>query len=433
MTKALTHWTEPKANLPTDVRAPSDIVTYAVQLSPKDQRQIVSAFNTESYEMAASFVLKRTLSTLKRQLSSLGMQFIGEMLGRADIDESSSPSASISDLEAISLARELGILASVDAKRLSQHVELLAYFDEAAFDDADDELDEDEAKVTLRTCVQSVLGKARLDAPVEFQRFRQSLEDRALKASDENLLTLMASPYFFKKITINILLSGTRLKNGAKFEHVLGNVVVVVPALWESLKDPERWSVGQAYAEAVNGANNPAAIALRKALSEVRGFDYVPETLRSQAFSAAAAQVLEAHNAYNNFYNEPPVMKSLAKLGSTIPWPAFPIAMSATLAVKLGNRYGISVSAQTHADAILDRLTANQWEYYLNNCLESDDLILQKLAWSEEPQTRWAEVVEKYALGEREVRASVGALVKHASNKSRLRTAADKLWRAEVA
>lgn len=434
MTKALTHWTEPKANLPSTVRAPSDIVSYAVQLSQKDQRQIVSAFTTESYEMAAGFVLKRTLSTLKRQLASLGMQFIGEMLGRSDIDDASSPSTSISDLEAIGLARELGILTSVDAKRLSQHVELLAYFDEAAFDENDAELDEDEARVTLRTCVQSVLGKERLDAPVEFQRFRQALEDKTLKSDDQDLATLSASPYFFRKITINVLLAGTRLKSGAKYEHVLGNIVVVVPALWESLKDPERWSVGQAYAEAVNSANNPAAVALRKALSEVKGFDFVPETLRSQAFSAAAAQVLDAHNGYNNFYNEPPVMRSLAKLGSTIPWPAFPVCMSATLAVRLGNRYGISTNAQPHADAILERLTQNQWEYYLNNCLESDDVILQKIAWSDEPLSRWLELVKQFNLADLDVRsADVRILVTQASTRVRAKAVAEKLWNSEIA
>jgi hypothetical protein len=434
VTKALTHWTEPKANLPSTVRAPSDIVTYAVQLSPKDQRQIVSAFTTESYEMAAGFVLKRTLSTLKRQLASLGMQFIGEMLGRTDIDDSSSPSTSISDVESISLARELGILTSVDAKRLSQHVELLAYFDEAAFDEDDAELDEDEARVTLRTCVQSVLGKERLDAPVEFQRFRQALEDRTLKADDHDLATLSASPYFFRKITVSVLLAGTRLKSGAKYEHVLGNIVVVIPSLWESLKEPERWSVGQAYAEAVNSANNPAAVALRKALSEVKGFDFVPETLRSQAFSAAAAQVLEAHNSYNNFYNEPPVMRSLAKLGSTIPWPAFPICLSATLAVRLGNRYGVSTSAQTHANVILERLTHNQWEYYLNNCLEADDVILQKLAWSDAPLTRWVELVQEFNLGDLDVRsADIRTLVAQTSARVRVKAVAEKLWKAERA
>lgn len=433
MSKALTIWSEPKANLPETARRPSEIVSYAVQLSPKDQKQIVSAFNTASYEMAAGFVLKRTLSTLKRQLASLGMQFIGEMLGRSDIDETSTPSTSISDFEAITLARELGILGLLDAKRLSQHVELLAYFDEAAFDEAEEQLDADEAKITLRTCVQSVLGKQRLDAPVEFQRFRSSLEDKTIKPNGSDLDTLLVSPYFFKKITVNVLLSGAKSKSGAQYEHILGNIVVVVPALWGALRDPERWSVGQAYAEAVNSANKSTAIALKKALSEINGFDYVPETLRSQAFSAAAAQVIEVHNAYNNFYNEPPVIKALAKLGSTIPWPAFPICMSATLAVKLGNRYGYSGSAQDHADIILDRLSANQWEYYLNNCLASDDLILQKLAWSDAPASRWSELVEQYDLSSRDVRSTdIRVLVKHADNRARLKAVADRLWKAEV-
>ena len=42
-------------------------------------------------------------------------------------------------------------------------------------------------------------------------------------------------------------------------------------------------------------------------------------------------------------------MEALASLGSSVPLPAFPIVMSATLAVRLGNGYGVSNGAQAAA------------------------------------------------------------------------------------
>ena len=143
-----------------------------------------------------------------------------------------------------------------------------------------------------------------------------------------------------------------------------------------------------------------ATIGLKKALLSVNGFDYVPETLRSDTFLRAAEDVLQAHEGMNNFYNEPRPMSVLASLGTTIPMPAFQKCMTATLAVRLGNNYGISFNAQEYALRILKRLSKNQWQYYVNECLPSDRLILEKLALSKSPQQKWCTIVSEFSLSE---------------------------------
>ena len=179
------------------------------------------------------------------------------------------------------------------------------------------------------------------------------------------------------------------MRSGAQYEHILGNIVVIVPILWPDLRESEKWAVGQSYAEAVNVGDSSAVTALRKALMAVQGFDFVPETLRSQTFSSAASAILNVHAAANNYYNEPSAVAALVKLGSTIPWPAFPICMSAIFAVYLGNRYGNTWGAEADIDHLLKRLSANQWQYYLNECLPNDQLVLQKLAYYDKPIDRW--------------------------------------------
>jgi hypothetical protein len=352
--------------------------------------------------MMAGFVLNKALSQLKRALSSMGMTFVGEMLGRADISEESVPTVSISDYEAITLARELGVINSTDAMRLTQHLELLAHFDSLNTEDAEtEEMAREEALSFLRTCVNSVLGRGDNVAPAEFVEFRSELETRTFKDSDPELVTLAVAPYFFKKTTLSILISAAKTKSGAQFEHTLGNIVVIVPVLWKGLRDSERYSIGQAYAEAVSAGSSAVVLALKKALSAVQGFDFVPESLRSQSFAAAAANVIAVHTAMNNFYNEPAAIQALSRLGTTIPWPAFPLCMSAVLAVKLGNGYGVSHGAMPAADQLLARLTKNQWEYYLNECLPGDELVLQKLSWYSGPRSKWVDVVEEYDLPKR--------------------------------
>jgi len=435
MNNSVVVWKEPTGTVvPKSASTADAIVSVAKTLSSRDQLQIVSAFQSESFEMLGGFVLNKALSQLKRQLASLGMEFVGEMLGRQDLNEDSLPTAAISNYEAINLARELGIINSTDATRLAQHLELLAHFDSLNVEDAEAEaMSRDEALTFLRTCVNSILGREGTFAPVEFVQFRSALESRTFKDSDGEVQALGASPYFFKKTTLSILISGMKTREGAQFEHTLGNIVVIVPVLWPHLRDAEKWAFGQAYAEVVNAGNSAAVLALRKALTAVRGFDYVPETLRSQTFSAAASNVINVHTEMNNFYNEPAAVAALAKLGTTIPWPAFPICMSAILAVYLGNSYGVSWNALSDTDVLLKRLSNNQWNYYLNECLPADELILQKLVWYDKPRERWTALVEEFKLGDyapksndvkRLLVASVG------KNQNKIRTESEKILAA---
>ncbi|WP_156389652.1 hypothetical protein [Methylobacterium sp. Leaf465] len=400
MPNALTVWAEPTGTVvPGSVSNAPDIVRVATGLTVRDHKQIVSAFEAESYEMVAGFVLNKALSQLKKQLSTLGMEFVGEMLGRQDLNDDSIPTVSISNYEAIRLAKELGVINSTDAKRLTQHSDLLAHFDNLDSHEAEaSEMTREEAIGFLRTCVNSVLGRTDNVAPTDFVKFRSALESRTFKSTDSDIVSLGVTPYFFKRTILSVLLAGIKSRSGAQYEHTLGNIVAIVPALWGSLRDKEKWSVGQAYAEAVNSGESTAVIALKKALMSVQGFDYVPETLRSQTFSAAASAVINVHTAGNNFYNEPAAISALVKLGSTIPWPAFPICMSSIFAVYLGNMYGHTWNAQEDIGSLLQRLSSNQWEYYFNECLPNDHLVLQKLSWYEKPLDRWIGMFAQFDL-----------------------------------
>jgi hypothetical protein len=108
--------------------------------------------------------------------------------------------------------------------------------------------------------------------------------------------------------------------------------------------------------------------------------------------------VLAAHFAFNNFYKEEEPMAILANLGSAIPKPAFAKSMEATLAVALGNPWGNSFAALPYAKQILDHLRPEQWEYYLNECLQRDRTVLDKLAFDNKPLIRWMKFTADYEL-----------------------------------
>src|SRR5437016_1226969 len=91
MANEITLWeAKPSQIVPTSVTDPVQIAPHARQLSRREVQQIVQGFKSASYEMVSTFIWTRTISALKKQLASLGMEFIGEMLARPDISESSS-------------------------------------------------------------------------------------------------------------------------------------------------------------------------------------------------------------------------------------------------------------------------------------------------------------------------------------------------------
>lgn len=84
----------------------------------------------------------------------------------------------------------------------------------------------------------------------------------------------------------------------------------------------DKYPIGFAYAEVVNDGNEKVSSVLKSLLLKVKGFDYVPENLRSNTFINAAKNVISVHYSTNNFYNEPASIRNLASLGTIIPTPA---------------------------------------------------------------------------------------------------------------
>lgn len=390
--------------IPNNANTAPKIVVYAEQLTIKDRRQLVSAFNAGHFEMGLTFLWTKTHLALKKELSAVGVGLLGEMLGRVDVNEDDDIDDLLTPRDAIRLAGELGIVSSTDAMRLQHTYELITHFSQLNSEEsASEEIDASEAVASLKACVKAVLARPKVEVATKFVEFRDALEAETLAANDTRIEMLIGSPYFFWKLTISVLMNASRRSSGAQLEHALANTNTLLPAMWGNLRDGERWQVGRSYAEAYANGRASAVSGLRNALLKVKGFDFVPENLRSETFIKAADAILKAHDGMNNFYNEYAPVNNLAKLGSTIPTPALALCMTALLSVCLGNKYGVAFNAQPEAKRMLSRLSADRWQYYLNQALLSDVRILSKLR-DDHPLAQWLSVFEEFNLKDVEIK-----------------------------
>lgn len=378
---------------PVAVRKQEDypsIIQQGIRLSARDQAQLSEAYNAELFDMASVFVWSKTIMTLKYQLSRLGMPFIAELLDRPEMDATSNYQ-DISDYEALKLAEELGFISGTGSFRLKQANEYIKHFTspEIAAGGGDDGLSKEEAMMVLRSCVQYVLYNNRIEVSVDFKDLRDSLERETLPSDDPNILKLYDSPYYFKRTCLRILLALIQTSDGAVLENLLENANTIIPNIWEDLAAADKYQLGRNYAELINSGNSKATNGLKRILLKVRGFDYVPEDLRSNSFIKAAKAILSAHDGFNNFYNEPLPVQNLYDMGTTIPSSAFGACATALLCVKLGNQYGFSIDAQGPADRIIQKFSADRWELYFNEYFAKDERILYKLISSESIVSRW--------------------------------------------
>lgn len=376
------------------------IAAYSKHLSPRDTQQIIMGFQSGSYEMVTSFVWLRAATVLRKELAKLGMDFVGEVLGRPDITEDSSPNE-ISESEAINLAENLGMVSPTEAMRLRQTQAVVGHFnnlDKEQIEEEDIAMAQEEAIACLKACIKNVLGVPKIEFAEQFSKFRRDLEKRPLNADDPQVEGLKTAPPFFRKTTLSFLLSSIKASAGAQLQNSLHNINVILPVIWELLKKTEMWQVGNVYAELYSNGQSVSVTGLRKALLKVKGFDYVPETTRSNTFTKAAAKLLTAHEGMDNFHNEGPAMDELASLGTTIPMPAFPVCSTAILASYLGNHWGHSWAAQTGALKMMRTFSNDKWGFYFNECLPGDSTILYKLH-DQKPAERWCELANTFEFG----------------------------------
>lgn len=420
MTDLILWQQEVREIIPSQAITPTEISSYAAQLSSKDKKQIVAAFDAGHFEMGINYLWGKTLTALKKELSTVGVSLLGEMLNRPDLDDDDDIDDILTPRESIRLAEELGIISKTEALRLQHTYELITHFSQLELEEADlESIDSTEALSSLKACIRAVLGKPKVEVAKKFVEFRAALEDETINSSDQRVEMLKSSPYFFLKLTISVLMNAAKRNVGANLEHSLANINVLIPSIWPQLRDSEKWQIGYTYAETYAEGKTSSVAGLKSALSKVQGFDFVPENLRSDTFIKAASSILKAHDGLNNFYNELAPVKELSKLGSTIPSPAIPACITALLSVVLGNSYGVAWNAADEASKLLGKITNERWQYYLSNVLPSDTRILNKLT-SSKPLENWFQLVDKYNLSDMVIKNNyVDQLIKASKNKNR--------------
>lgn len=367
------------------------------QLSVSEINKIVKSFTNEDFDMAAEYIWVRTINRLRKRILSFGVEFVQEMLGVTN----NSYILNLPAIEVINLAADLGFINGTGKMKLTQINEVIDHF---TSEDTDEEMDSIEAQRTIKACFQYILCYSDEESGLPFIEFRDDLKSCLILESSSYIELLKSSPYFYVRTIIRTLLNLMKITKGVEQEFVFSNMRVIIPCVWNILLSDDKWPIGTAYAEAVNNGIKPQVQLLKEILLSVKGFDYVPENLRSATYIDIGKRIIGTHFSANNFYNEESVIKQLYNMGSIIPMPALGTCLTALLLCRLGNRYGRSYDAQSYITIILGKISKKMWTYYFDKVFPGEEAILYKLAaGSENVCENLNKLVDKYNLNELEV------------------------------
>lgn len=348
-------------------------------LTELQKKQVVLAIHAGAYDMASEYVWKRAITRLKETISELGVDFIANLLQRTDIDAYTPLDSILTDYTTIKLAEQLGMISYRSAMKLRQAHELIQYFFSSNSQSSGEQLKITEALSIISDCTEYILNVPNISINVEFSKLQERLVTEDIKAKDVQINRLKNSSLFFIRTVCTILSTAIRKEQGAELEHSVNNFTMLLPLIWDKLGKDEKWNIGALYRDVVSAGNAKAATGVKLALSSVHGFDFVPESLRSNTFINVARNLIDVHYGYDNYYREPKAVRELSKLGSFIPDPAFSECVKAYLLVFIGNYYGYSHEGAHLALEELSKISPTKWSEYFNEYFPTDEELLHAL------------------------------------------------------
>lgn len=389
-----------KEIIPSNIMDVNKIIPYSnpTNLTLKQQNNIIAAFNSQAYDMAVEYVWKKAITSLKEHILELGEDFVGELIQRPGIGSSYNIETVLTDYNVIIIAEQLGMISHVGAMNLRQAFETLQYYFSSEAIKEEAELDALQVASIIKSCVANILSQPNMDIAVDFSNFRNRLFDENIPSRDSQLKQLINSSLFIIRTVITILTSSIKTKDGAVQEHSLNNFKVILPLIWSKISSDDKWRIGALYKDVVSDGDMNSALIIKSALSLVGGFDYVPESLRSNTFIEAAQKLISVHYEFDNYYKEPRAIKELASLGTIFPKPAMAICVKALLLVYIGNYYGRSIAAVPIAESQLNSLSYDDWVDFLENELPFDENLLEALISSQKQMEYFVDIIKRNGL-----------------------------------
>jgi hypothetical protein len=97
-------------------------------------------------------------------------------------------------------------------------------------------------------------------------------------------------------------------------QQTIDNISLIAPFLWNFVSEDTRSDFGIRYAYFTATGEKHSKEMSRRFLELTGGLSYLPDLVKTPQIKSVIDRLLEAHLAFNNFYNEPPIARELLSI-----------------------------------------------------------------------------------------------------------------------
>ncbi len=166
----------------------------------------------------------------------------------------------------------------------------------------------------LETCIREVIATPLSNIQIRINQLLGNIKNQELSPSE---VETMAA--FFTELSVekcNALAKGLFgiYIDPASTQQTITNINLIAPHLWGFVSEDVRADFGTRCAVFMANGERHAKETSHRFLELVGALSYLPDAVKTPQIKNAIEQLLEAHYAVNNFYNEPPLARQLANI-----------------------------------------------------------------------------------------------------------------------
>lgn len=220
----------------------------------------------------------------------------------------------------------------------------------------------------LQTCVKDVLRDAPSESAIRIRAIINNLRSETAVISAETVARFEAEVRNLSPPHVhNLLITLFGIYVDLSSDQILRkNIALLSPSIWGCAEDRVKYRVGMRIDGYRTNLDNNRLNLGTEFLRNVDGLAFETLPARTVALSMLNTKLYDAHTGWDNFYNEPPVMReilSYCKKSTDIPSELLPQLLKSILSCRIGRglsfRRGVSPAGKPMYDQFLGMLDDN--------------------------------------------------------------------------
>ena len=339
--------------------------------------KFIAACGAGLFDAALNFIWDETVVNLRTKVARFDLEYFYDSVvtdpARRTKLKDESDLSKIEEWELVRGCHLTGILSDIGYKHLD-YIRDMRNWASAAHPNQN-ELTGFQLVSWLETCIKEVIAKDPEGPAIEVKRFLNSIRNTNLTAGDAQHINagIEYLPSDIIKSLLRTLFGMYTAANAAV--QIKSNIKLVAQKCWALSPEDAKHECGFRYASFAANGEIDRKTAANEFLTVVGGLPYLPGDTLALEISEKIANLYNAHNAFNNFYNEPAHARALASYISSagqIPDAVRKSYVKTIVMTKIGNGYGISGMAEPYYDSLIEKFGEHEIKEFVQLLLDRE-------------------------------------------------------------